>query len=208
MRTPLQFRQWLLHTIDRLDYRSKPLTRAEIPEGAEVFETDEEWPGPDDVVYESAADVVREAGEIALRFGLPDLYRECQVRSPMLRITLAKEMLGQCLEAVYKLPPDMTVDGLPDKEDETGEEPKGSLGLIYARAYSQYADAEKALGKGITDERAYRWLRGHKEEDNVEFPPSGTWCRYLRKARQHYGTPKHSPRAGRTGGSIGSVHDI
>jgi len=198
MQTPLQFRQWLVTQIDRITEWSEP--SVDIPEGAEFTEMNAEPPGPDLNVFENAADIVREAGEIALRFGLPDLFRECYVRTPMLAIRTAKEMLGRCLEACDKLPSSMAVS-------EPTKGPKG-LGAIYERALRQYDRAEEVLGEKLTDERAYRWLGSHAEPGDPPLLARDTWLRYLREARRFYGIQKNSPRAGRTGGSIVSIHDI
>lgn len=198
MQTPLQFRQWLVTHIDRLTEWSKP--HVDVPEGAESTLVDEEPPGPDLNVLEDAADIVREAGEIALRFGLPDLYRDCYVRASMLAIRTAKEMLGRCLAACDKLPSSMAVT-------EPQKEPKG-LSYIYERALRQYESVVEVLGPKITDDEAYRWLGSHMEPGDPPMPARDTWLRYLREARKFYGIQKNSPRAGRTGRSIVSEHDI
>ena len=54
-----------------------------MPEAADVEETDEEWE-PDLDAYETAAEIVREAGENALLFGLCDLYEATRLRSRVL----------------------------------------------------------------------------------------------------------------------------
>jgi hypothetical protein len=199
-RTPLQFRQWLVTQIDLFTDWSKPMTDDDIPDGAEFTVVNEEPPGPDLNVFEDAADIVREAGEIALRFGLPDLFRECYVRTPMLAIRTAKETLGRCLAACDKLPPDMAVT-------EPQKRPKG-LAFTSQRALRQYERAEEVLGENLTDDRAYRWLRSHTEPDDPPILDCETWKRYLRDGRRFYGIQKNSPRAGRTGGSVVSIHDI
>lgn len=108
METLNEYREWLIHRIKQLTVWSKPSIETDIPNGMEVIEVDEEWPGPDLNIYEDAAEIVLEAGEYALLFGLPDLYRATRVRCPgfplpMMAIDNAKERLGQCLAAVNEL---------------------------------------------------------------------------------------------------------
>lgn len=195
---PLQFRQWLVTQIDRLTEWSEP--GVDVPEGAEFALVNEEPLGPDLNIFEDAGDIVREAGEIALRFGLPELYRECYVPATALAIRTAKEMLGRCLAACNKLPATTIVR----------EPPKGPKGLsyVYERALRQYERVVEVLGPKITDEQGYQWLGSHMEPGDPQMPVLDTWLRYLRAARKFYGVQKNSPRAGRTGRSIVSVHDI
>lgn len=64
-------------------------------------------------------------------------------------------------------------------------------------AYAQYIDARaKCDGKNggtPTDHECYEWLKGHAEDFGV--PAEETWKRYLRQARKHLGSPKHTPRS-------------
>ena len=81
METPLEVRDWLVDRIKALTDWSKPMTHADIPEGADVSEVDEEPPGPELNIYEDAAEIVREAGEHVLLLGLHDLYQATRIRS-------------------------------------------------------------------------------------------------------------------------------
>ena len=63
-------------------------------------------PEPDLQQFMEAAETVREAGEIALRLGSPELYRNCNVRTEMLGLDVAKELLGECLAALPATKPD------------------------------------------------------------------------------------------------------
>jgi hypothetical protein len=91
----------------------------------------------------------------------------------------------------------------PDQGD--GEQPEGA-GLPPSRqkAYSQYlwAVKENAELDGATDQQVYDWLSEHLE-DGEQLPPFNTWSRYVREARSHHNTSKHSSRVDReTGRSI------
>jgi hypothetical protein len=242
-KTLTEFRVWLLEQIDLLTDLCEPMPpRAGVPEGvadaaqqregvldcaaakvavledaSDVDDEEEkpEWPGPELSVFEDAADIVREAGEIALRLGLPDLYRATRVHSPMLAIPVAKELLGRCLAACNELiaeaaptasadfalvasvpPPDTDAADAESVPEMNGGRPK--LRFTYERAYRQYQSAEEILGR-CTDKEAYKLL---KAEGGKDLPALDTWRRYLRMARQHYGDQKHHPRGGRTGRSI------
>jgi hypothetical protein len=165
---------------------------------------------PDEAVFESAADIVREAGEISLRFGLPDLYRECQVASPMLAIRTAKESLGRCLaecnqlNVVSSISLEAEATKASNGADKLGKRPE--LSFIYERAYSQFLSVEEVHGQ-VTDQEAYEYVKQREEQERSGevLLPYETWKRYLRVARHHYGTQKNSPRGGR---SIVSIHDI
>lgn len=190
IRTPEDFRVWLANEIDLL-------TKYGQEEPAEN-------------VAEEAADTVREAGEISLRFGLPDHYRECQVKSPMLGVKTAKELLGRCLQACSQLPAGLQYETAADSgDDETkseDDEPR-ELKLIYEKAYRQYLLIEEVNGK-VTDEQAYELLKqGAKDGTEDVLHSLETWKRYLREARRYYQTQKNSPRAGRTGRSIVKAAD-
>lgn len=193
IRTAGDFRRWLLETIELLT----------------TWGSSE----PDEAVFESAADMVREAGEISLRFGLPNLYRECQVASPMLGIRTAKELLGRCLAECNQLdvvsPISLAGEAskASDGADKAGKRPE--LSYIYQRAYGQFLKVEEVHGQ-VTDEQAYQFVKQKEEQERSgeALLPYETWRRYLRKARRYYGTQKNSPRAGRGGRSIVSVRDI
>jgi len=240
-RTLNEFRVWLLERIDLLTDLCEPMPpQAGVPKGAadapqqgvldcaaadvavleqasDVDDEEEkpEWPGPDLSVFEDAADIVREAGEIALRLGLPDLYSGTRVRSPMLAIPVAKELLGRCLaacnELIAKTAPTVSTavavmggagsheEGMASLEmaaDAT--DGRQNLPLSCQRAYQQFKGAEERLGE-VTDKEVYDWL---KDDNDTQLPPFDTWTRYLRAARRHYGTQKNTPRAGRTGLSV------
>lgn len=79
----------------------------------------------------------------------------------------------------------------------------------YERAYQSYrlAESQGPFNSPPTDQQAYEWLKEHGPEDYA-LPAFPTWQRYLRNARSHYGTQKHSPRAGRTGRSVGRPDDL
>ncbi len=187
MLNPVEFHEWLLEQIDAL-------TRWSQPE-------------PEENVNEDAADVVREAGEIALLLGWNDLYCDCDVPSSHLAVRTAKELLGRCLEMcstiVAREPGGLPSAGAkPKAVPATGARPK-QLGLIYARAHSQFVNAERQIGS-CTDRAAYRWLKEHEEE---RLPPYETWVRYVREARRTLGTRKNNPRAGRGGRSIITIDE-
>ena len=80
--------------------RTSPRTIADyrrwLKEGIEAISSIPELDLPN---FEDAAHTVREAGEIALRLGMPGLYRKCRVRPPMLAIDVAKALLAECLAA-------------------------------------------------------------------------------------------------------------
>jgi hypothetical protein len=83
MMTVVEYRDWLVKQIE--------------------FITEQQHCDLDLNVNEEAAGTVREAGEIALLLGRPDLYRATRVSSPMLSLPRAKEMLGECLAACKEM---------------------------------------------------------------------------------------------------------
>lgn len=183
--TPNEYRQWLLEQIQPLTEWSEPEVELNI--------------------LEDAADIVREAGEIALRLGLPELYKATRVASPMLAVEVAKDDLGRCLSACNELIERYPVWAAAGQEDaETNgtvnaiEDERPQLRFIHERAYREYKMAEGALG-GCVDKQAYKWLTNHGSDD---LPAFTTWSRYVRIVRRHYNDQKNHPRAGRTGASI------
>ncbi len=82
----------------------------------------------------------------------------------------------------------------------------------FEAAWRSYEIAEKHLaGDGpLTDRKAYDWLEGAGAElpSQYELPAFGTWQRYVRKARLHYGQHKNQKRAGRSGKSIVKQADV
>jgi hypothetical protein len=206
--TPQHLREWISAQIQILSDWSKPLVRevgSDSQGAVDDGDADQGWSEPELNVYEDAAQIVRQASEYCLLFGLPDLYRECQVRTKMLAIPVAKELLGRCLQACDSLPATLTVAG-PDPQNE--ELSAGTLSPICERAYRQYREAERHLGQGVKDGRAYQWAKTHRPAGEPALPPETTWKRYLRKGRQYYKTQKNSPRAGRGGRSIVRACDI
>jgi hypothetical protein len=204
MTTPIEYRDWLLQQI-------KMIT---------------EWQHFDlDLhVNEEAADMVREAGEIALLLGRPDLYRKTTcVRSPFLASPVAKEMLGECLRFANELIKEVGSTAStavavtepaalaerdtaePQTRAKTMTEPS-ELPLSCERAYRQFQRVISLWGE-MTDKQAYDWLK-EQDKETEELPDFDTWARYLRKARRHYGTQKNTPRAGRNGRSIATLDQI
>jgi hypothetical protein len=206
MMTPTEYRDWLVQQIDTIT-------------GWQNFDLDLH-------VNAEAADMVREAGEIALLLGRPDLYkRGTCVRSPLLALPVAKEMLGECLraanellketEAVSTVSTAVAVMGPTARAEPNTADPqaatKALTGLAellpsYQGAYQQYQRAVSYWG-AMTDKEAYNRLNKEDNETD-ELPPFSTWARYLRGARRHYGTQKNTPRAGRTGRSIVTPDEI
>ena len=81
-----------------------------------------------------------------------------------------------------------------------------SLSPSRLRAYSLYLEAIKVKPEleARNDSEAYDYIKEHIVDSEDDLPPSfETFRRYLSEARKHFGTRKHTPRAGRmTGGSI------
>lgn len=67
------------------------------------------------------------------------------------------------------------------------------------KAYQSYEIAIKQNPQltGKKDKDVYDWLKEYGHED-YRLPAFETWQRYLRAGRNHYGTQKNTPRAGRT----------
>jgi hypothetical protein len=69
------------------------------------------------------------------------------------------------------------------------------------KAYRQYLDAVAKNPTQLNDEtdrKVYDWLEEHAEGEAL--PVFGTWSKYLREARKHYQTNKHTARHGRETG--------
>jgi hypothetical protein len=84
-------------------------------------------------------------------------------------------------------------------------EKQSKLSPSREKAYSQYTDAVRYHSTEMeneTDAVVYEWVKEHVEQGEG-LPTLATWSKYLREARNHYQTPKHSPRRGReTGKSV------
>ncbi len=79
------------------------------------------------------------------------------------------------------------------------------------RAYSLYLEALKVKPEleDRNDSEAYDYIKEHIVDSEDDLPPSfETFRRYLSEARKHFGTRKHTPRAGRTGRSVASEQEI
>jgi hypothetical protein len=177
--TATEFREWLLHRLDRFEDWTKPMTEADIPEGVEVVEVDEDWPGPDvELIGMDAAKFVEEAGEIALRFGLPDLYRATRVhccpeyRFQTLPIVDAKELLGRCLAAVNEMmersapaapaavaavPPQEAADLAQAKKRTTAESEALAMSLLVS--HPDWSKNKIAETVGVARRTLYNWPR-------------------------------------------------
>lgn len=92
-----------------------------------------------------------------------------------------------------------------DNEEDLSNK-KQKLSCSVEKAYQQF-DSYQAQYVNCTDREAYDWLKKHNDGDPL--PNFDTWTRYLRKARNFYGTNKNTPRSGReTGKSIVSCNQI
>lgn len=105
--TPRRFQKWLRERIQWLTDWSRPL-----PATGDGIETSESWPGPDPDSYISAAEIVEEAGEIALQLGLLGLYEQTRVPKGVLGFDEAKVLLTRCL---------LALDGTSRKRRNTSE---------------------------------------------------------------------------------------
>jgi hypothetical protein len=91
-------------------------------------------------------------------------------------------------------------DGDSDQSDDEQAE-RAALSPSRQKAYSQYLWALKQNAEldGGTDQQVYDWLGEHLEEGD-KLPPCGSWSRYVREARSHHNTSKHTSRDDRDPG--------
>jgi hypothetical protein len=82
-----------------------------------------------------------------------------------------------------------------------GPTPEAQLAPCHDRALAGYQFAAERLGGEPTDLQAYKWLKEHRDGDEI-LPRFETWTRYLREARSRRGRLKNSPRHGRAGRSV------
>ncbi len=248
--TLAEYQSWLLEQIDLLGDWEKPrpfLATPDMPtdpvqkeewirkwldperdtlQGANNGDDEEElleWSGPNPNVFEDAADMVREAGEIALTLGRPDLYKATRVGSPMLAVPTAKELLGRCLAACDEMPVGVVAAAPPPADLPTpaalmqpemvssqtalaAHTKPAKLPLSCVRAFQQYMRAVGTWGE-MTDRAAYDWL-DKEDEETDDLPDFDTWARYLRAARKHCGRQKNTPRGGRAGRSIARADQV
>lgn len=77
----------------------------------------------------------------------------------------------------------------------------GGPTITEQKAYQAYEIAARHLaetGQKETDRKCYDVLSdGLVDTLDYDLPAFGTWKRYVRKCRKHYGTQKNTPRAGR-----------
>jgi hypothetical protein len=95
-----------------------------------------------------------------------------------------------------------------DADPDTASESKLSPSRM--KAYQQFLWAVNTNAEldGATDRDVYDWLKEHLDE-NESLPEFSAWSRYVRQAREAYGTSKHNRRAGRqTGRSIARPDEI
>jgi len=79
------------------------------------------------------------------------------------------------------------------------------------KAYSQYLEAKTRYPDLDTDNDVYDWLSSNTDDDDkpYQLTRKDTWKRQVRRARNHHGTQKNKPRAGRgTGSSIVGSNEI
>jgi hypothetical protein len=95
----------------------------------------------------------------------------------------------------------IVADKLKEELSGSADQCNRQLKSVYEQAYCAYEVAVTRLGQEPTDRKAWEYL---KEFGPAEYklPDFKTFSRYLRKARQHYGTRKHNRRLGRTGRSL------
>jgi hypothetical protein len=155
-------------------------------------------------VHESAAMLVRLAKMYLRKFrsrelanGFPSMKAK-HVTDAIIRFEQCIEWSEECLAG----------HGSAGKDDSHG------LGLTptVLRAYQSYEAAERALLESgvsrITDPAAYAWVFEQLSGTEIhEFPTRDTWCRYVREARNFFGTNKNQSRAGREGRSIISARE-
>jgi hypothetical protein len=90
--------------------------------------------------------------------------------------------------------------GASDEQRKGADAPK--LSPSRQKAYQQWQWAMRQSTELETDQQAYDWLTEHQDEDE-QLPSFSTWARYVRDARDAYGTSKHTSRKSRkTGPSI------
>jgi hypothetical protein len=79
-------------------------------------------------------------------------------------------------------------------------DPTHCLSPSRQKAYQLYywATQQNPDLRTATDKEVYDWLKEHPDVDDASLPCFDTFQRYLRAARQFFGSQKNTPRAGRS----------
>ena len=161
---------------------------------------------PEENIFEDAAAIVREAGDMVVKLGWPesaDLFADSRKQGKVRASTHAVTFLARCLTAAMK---NMGPEPRPQKKRPLREQDE--------RAYQQWLFALEGLtGPEDTKDmsRCYRWVKNHSDPGDPELPAEKTWIRFVGHAKTYFRVSREkSPRHGREVGckSIVTVNQI